>query len=110
MVRAGFIMTAVLALASCGSADQAAAPAAADGGNTVNAVAEVSGLPEPARNAVFYRAIHDAGLPCQQVVKSEAAAPTDGAPTWQAQCEDGAGHAIVVKPDGTAVVVSGTQP
>lgn len=110
-MRAGFVMIAALALASCGSA-QKETPAASEAGdgNAVNAVAEVSTLPEPARNAVFYRAIHDAGLPCQQVVKSEAVAPTDGSPTWQVQCEDGGGHAIVIKPDGTAVVVSGTQP
>lgn len=112
-MRAAYVMIAALALAGCGSAEKAAAPTGPDAGggsNAVNAVAEVEALPETARNAVLYRAIHDAGLPCQQVVKSEAVAATDGAPTWQAQCEDGGAHMIVVKADGTAVVVSGTKP
>lgn len=109
MMRAEFVMIAALALASCGSA-QKPAPDASGNGNAVNAAAEVSALPERERNAVLYRAIHDAGLPCQQVVKSEAMAPTNGDPTWQTQCEDGASHAIVVKADGTAVVVGGTAP
>ncbi len=78
--------------------------------NVSNATAAVEALPEVQRNAVFLRAISDAGLPCQGVTKSERLADTAGKPTWRAECNDGTAHLIDVSPDGTAVVTSRIAP
>lgn len=58
------------------------------------------------RNAVFYRAIHDAGRPCQQVRDSATLEPIDGAPSWTATCEDGGRWVIVLGRDGIAQVTN----
>lgn len=78
--------------------------------NVSNASAAVEELPEVQRNAVFLRAISDAGLACQGVTKSERLADTAGKPTWRAECNDGTAHLIEVSPDGTAVVTSRISP
>lgn len=61
------------------------------------------------RNAVFYRAINDAGRPCQQVRESTALEPIDGAASWTATCEDGGRWIIVLGKNGIAQVTNAAE-
>ncbi|WP_066556482.1 hypothetical protein [Sphingobium sp. TKS] len=110
MMRTIVTTIALLALAACGRADKDATDTADAGGNVTNYVAEVGTLNVPQRNAVFFRAIRDAGLPCQNVTGSEQIAAPAQRPMWRARCEDGAAHLIQVMPDGTVNVVSRATP
>lgn len=58
--------------------------------------ARIAALPEAERNATFYRAIHDAGMDCQQVTASQAAGAYQGLPVWNATCDDGGHWTLVV--------------
>jgi len=105
-------LSAILLITSaCKPAEEAKAPAPGTGDPAVNYADEIAKLPRKARDAAFFRAIRDAGLPCQQIIDSRpmpgAAAP---AATWRAQCEDKAYHLIHIQPDGSAVVTSRTTP
>ncbi|MEG8220558.1 hypothetical protein OSJ57_07980 [Sphingomonas sp. HH69] len=101
---------ALLALCACDAAEKIVTEPREVAGNVTNYVAEVVALPEHQRNAVFFRAIRDAGLPCQNVTGAEQIATGEKAPMWRAQCEDGVAHLIQVLPDGTANVVSRATP
>ncbi|OHT21717.1 hypothetical protein sphantq_00485 [Sphingobium sp. AntQ-1] len=101
---------ALLALCACDAAEKNVTEPTEAAGNVTNYVAEVVALPERQRNAVFFRAIRDAGLPCQSVTGAEQTAAGEKAPMWRAQCEDGVAHLIQVLPDGTANVVSRATP
>lgn len=79
-------------------------------GETTNATAQVIALPERQRNAVFFRAIRDAGLPCQSVRQSEAIKSDNEAPAWRASCDNGESHLIAVTPDGMVNIVSRPTP
>lgn len=103
------LATIAAALAGCGPApEEAAQPANA--ANGVDVVATIANLSELEQQGVFFRAIRDAGLPCQDVVAVEAVEPMQGVPTWRAQCEDQSFHLIQVTPDGSARVTSRTGP
>jgi hypothetical protein len=68
-------------------------------------------MPEAQRNAVFYRAIRDAGHECQQVGSSARSGESDGAPIWQARCRGGASWSIAITENGYALVVpAGPEP
>lgn len=111
---------AALALAGCsGKKEEAPANAidnaanaagAMNAGNVTNVAATVAGLSKEQRDGVLFRAIRDAGLPCQDIKQSEAMEPTQGKATWRAQCEDDAYHLIVINPDGNAQVISRPTP
>ena len=94
-----------LLLAACQGADKKG-PAPDQSSRATNYVAEVKALPEARHKALFFRAIRDAGLPCQTVTQAEQI--DDGAknPTWRAQCEDGSAHLVQVTPKGTLYVTS----
>lgn len=110
-MRTFFAIAAVLLTIACKPPKEAEAPAAETGGGTINYVDEVAALPQQARDAVFFRAIRDAGLPCQRIIESrqmpDAAPP---AAAWRAQCEDKAYHLIQIQPNGSAIVASRTNP
>lgn len=98
----------VMALAGCGDT----------GGETANKI-EVPGpeavqnrleaMPEAQRNAVFIRAIQDAGQECQHVESSERAGEHQGFPVWNATCLGGGTWTIVVMNDGTAAVLNAAE-
>ncbi|WP_443970017.1 hypothetical protein [Sphingobium sp. CR28] len=108
------LLTTLLALAGCSSPSGPTANDstnnAVDGNATesVNYVAAVEALSDDERKAVFFRAIRDAGVPCQIVVKAEKTEPWQGLPSWLADCDTGDQHLIQLKPDGSANVVSRT--
>ena len=106
------VAATALALGACGERG-----GEADDGARANAVENASGdvanqlaaLPDGQRNAVFIRAIRDAGEECQFVESSTRAGEYQGNPVWSAQCEGGGGWTIVVMPDGTAQLVNESE-
>jgi hypothetical protein len=71
--------------------------------------ARLETMPEGARNAVFIRAIRDAGRKCQGVVGSAYQGAFRGRPTWTARCDDGVGWVILIGKAGIAEVVNLTE-
>lgn len=68
--------------------------------------ARLQALPEGQRNAVFIRALRDAGRDCQRVVSSAFQGALQGRPTWTARCDDGVGWVILIGKGGIAEVVN----
>jgi hypothetical protein len=66
-------------------------------------------MPEGQRNAVFIRAIRDAGLDCQQVQGSVAAGDYRGMPVWDVRCAGGGNWTIVVTANGTAQILDANE-
>ena len=107
-MRPPVIPALALTLAACGGGgqNQAAPPA-----NAANAIAEPAGnqvaaLSEGQRNAVFIRAIRDAGLDCQHVDSAVAVDAGFNLPTWRATCQGGGEYMVTIDPSGTALVQS----
>ncbi|MDT9599009.1 hypothetical protein [Sphingosinicella rhizophila] len=63
-------------------------------------------MPEGQRNAVFIRAIRDAGLDCQHVSGSAAAGEYQGMPVWTASCDGGQEWTIVLGAGGVAQILN----
>jgi hypothetical protein len=101
---------AALALTACQMAPDQNASEGPALTNISNYTAEVAALPTRQRDAVFLRAIRDAGLGCQDVTKSMQVGDTAGQPLWRAECDGGTAHLIQVSPNGTAVITSRTGP
>lgn len=104
----------VLMLAACGPSPDASAPA---NGSTAKPKVEhseysrrLAALNDEQRNAVFFRAIREAGLQCQAVTQSEPAMPDNRYPTWRAHCGDTSAHLLQIMPDGTANIISRSGP
>ena len=104
-MRAVRVAAAVAAMASVGC-DRTGQGDNSIQASLTNYQQEVIDLPDNARNAVFLRAIRDAGLPCQHVPSSERLADEKTGPAWRARCQDGSNHMIVVQADGEAQVVT----
>jgi len=97
-----------LALAGCGEAptgpvNQSAASGADATQNRLEA------MPEGQRNAVFIRAIRDAGQECQHVASSERAGMHQGFPVWNATCQGGGTWTIVITDGGSAQVLNAAE-
>jgi hypothetical protein len=95
-----------LALAACGdpAPQNVAAPVPQAPSAFQN---QVAALDDGPRNAVFIRAIRDAGQDCQQVTKSEAKGDGPGGdPLWHATCSGGATYGVLIGRDGTATVIA----
>lgn len=101
----------IAALAGCGKQEyrDTGGGNVASSGAITNYQQAVLNLGEAQRNVVFFRAIRDAGLPCQEVVRAERLPDEKDGPAWRAQCEDKSYHMIILHADGTAVVVSRTR-
>jgi hypothetical protein len=120
-MRLFLIGIATLTLASCNGAKDSANTAenvaavehpfnaAENAANAVDHVAAIENLTEREQQGVFFRAIRDADIPCRDVISVERVEPQGGVPTWRAQCEQGDAHLIIVKPDGSAQVMSRTR-
>jgi hypothetical protein len=97
-------MTSLLLLtAACG--ENAAPPEGREPPAAENPFKErIAKLPAGQRNAVFLRAIRDAGQNCQNVVGSAQGGEQFGMPSWVARCGDGGDWVIMLSPDGRALV------
>ena len=104
---------ACLALAACGSPEtvQHAEPKNDAAGNAggVDYAAAVAALPPGQRNGVFFRAVRDAGLPCQKIASAEPLGTKVKNGEWKVQCESGDAHLISIGHDGQAIVTSRTD-
>ena len=69
----------------------------------------LQGLDEGQRNAVFIRAIRDAGLECQHVESSVSASAYQGMPVWTATCSGGSIWTIVIGDNGIAQVLNARE-
>lgn len=65
----------------------------------------IAHMSEAERNAVFHRALADAGHDCQNVVSSKRAADQDGVPVWQAVCRGGRSWFVAVTSNGYAQIL-----
>jgi hypothetical protein len=102
-------VSAALALvtAACGGGGQNQAAPAANAANAVEPAGnQVAALSEGQRNAVFIRAIRDAGLDCQHVDSAVSVDAGFNLPTWRATCQGGGEYMITIGPDGSAQVQS----
>lgn len=103
-MRAVLIVTLALAIAACGGGQNQAATANA--GTAAEPVTnQVAGLSDAQRNAVFIRALRDAGLDCQHVERSAPAGAIQNMPAWRATCQGGGEWTIVIATDGTAQIL-----
>ncbi|HEV2079206.1 MAG TPA: hypothetical protein VGR19_04830 [Allosphingosinicella sp.] len=101
------IAAAALALPLSGCKEPA--PEADDANITVpegDYAQRIAGMDEGARNAVFLRAIRDAGRDCQQVERSASQGEVNGAPAWTATCDNGVQWTVMIGRDGVATVAS----
>lgn len=103
------IILAIAPLAGCNS-HKAAFSSKADVAAQKDQAASVAALPTGERNAVFFRAVRDAGLPCQDIVKAEAVEGEGKAKVWRVKCEDHGVHLVSVPPTGPVLVTSRTGP
>lgn len=95
-----------LVTAAC-SSPEPEAPANTTG-STENVAAVVAALEPAEQRGVLFRAIRDAGLPCQEVTEMNEESPMGGSPVWRARCDTGQYHLVQISPDGTATVISRT--
>jgi hypothetical protein len=99
-----------LALYGCDAAKKDAVPPVQPETDMTSYAEKVIALPKGQREAVLFRAIRDAGLPCQEITNVEQIQPIGGNPTWRAQCDGSDSHLIQIMPNGIANVVSRPTP
>jgi hypothetical protein len=108
-MRISMTIAAMLALttAACGGDNRNAAVAnEAAVEATGNAVAALS---EGQRNAVFIRAIRDAGLECQHVESSTPAGTYRARPVWRATCRGNRQWTIVIGDNNDAQILNSDE-
>lgn len=104
MLRSAIALLTLVPLAACGSGTPRAEETAAPDNASGDYVARMQGLNEKERNAVLFRAIHDAGRNCQRVERSVPVAPVRGKAAWVATCDDNAPWLVTLGNDGVATV------
>ena len=107
-MRTSMILALALLASACGRGPENNA-AQSPAGNRVAATddaARLATLPAGQRNAVFIRAIRDAGLECQHVDWSEQTGTYRGMPVWTAACSRNQVWAIVVGENGIAQILN----
>jgi hypothetical protein len=107
VMRVPVVAALALATAACGGGGQNQAAAAAANG-AEPAGNQIASLSEGQRNAVFIRAIRDAGLDCQHVERAVPAGTARNLPVWRATCQGGSDYMIAIGADGTAQIQSGS--
>lgn len=103
-MRASLITALALATAACSGGQNQANIA-----NTANAAEpvtnQVAALSDAQRNAVFIRALRDAGMDCQHVERAVPAGMVQNMPAWRATCQGGAEWTILIAADGSAQIL-----
>lgn len=102
---APLLLISLLAACSSRSADPAANSAQV-AGNGQDFAAAVAKLPPGQQRGVFFRAVRDAGLPCQDITDVQRFPDEHGVSTWRVECDDHSQQLIEIKKDGTATVVT----
>ena len=96
------------ATAACSGTEQNNSAPVANAGEPAGM--QVAALSDGQRNAVFIRAIRDAGLDCQHVRRSVQTGNAQDMPVWRATCQGGAEYMIAIGADGTAQILPGGNP
>ncbi|MES1975152.1 MAG: hypothetical protein V4472_22055 [Pseudomonadota bacterium] len=99
----------LFALAGCDKPAQPANSSAPAPTPKIDYLKRINDLPQKQRDAVFYRAIDDAGFECQAVVGSTPRATVQGLPAWVAHCEDKRDWVVVLESDGMMQVATAAQ-
>lgn len=69
---------------------------------------QIAALPPGQLNIVLFRAIRDAGHPCQGIAASRRIDDQNGRPAWSAQCDNRGGNfLLVLSPTGLMNVTKG---
>jgi len=93
-------------LAGCGGSETPTPVASSTPNGPSEFQSRIAALPAGERNAVFIRAIRDAGKDCQGVTESQRRDDAaSGEPLYVAKCTDGASYGILLGREGTAQVV-----
>lgn len=101
---------ALLPLAACDrDGSQAQQPEKAGAGAQRDTQVRLAAMPEGERNAVFIRAIRDAGFDCQHVDSSSYQGMSAGSPTWVATCDKASNWVILIGSNGAAQVIKGSE-
>jgi predicted small lipoprotein YifL len=105
---AGTGLAMIVALAGCGPSGPATPEnVAITVPDSADYQRQLTEMNEGARNAVFFRAVQDAGhRQCQHVRSSSHVGDEQGFPVWQATCQDGSMWKILIANDGVAQVTS----
>lgn len=106
-----FVLVAALGLAACGPTEEPVVNTvpvenltnAASGTSDADVVSKMD---DGARRLTFARALTDADLPCDGVVKAEQVGTDRGLPLWRATCKNGTSYGITITPDGTANIIA----
>jgi hypothetical protein len=107
-MRAPVIVALALVTAACDGSGQNQAGSAANAADSAGS--RVAALSEGERNAVFIRALRDAGLECQHVEHSVPAGTIQNLPAWRATCQGGGEWTIVIAGDGRAQILPSGNP
>lgn len=91
----------LLALAACDAAQEAQAPPLA---SISEYKKRIDRLAPQQRDAVFLRAVRDAGMDCQKVLGSGPSGLQFGMPSWVVRCDDGRDWMIMLDKGGRAHV------
>ena len=102
-MRAPIFAAFVLGTAACSGGQDASSPNAASAPESAGN--RVAALSAGQRNAVFIRAIRDAGLECQHVEQAVPVGIAQNMPAWRATCQGGGEWTILIGPDGTAQIL-----
>lgn len=70
---------------------------------------QIAALPESERNAIFIRAIRDAGQECQLITSSRTGSSYRGMPTWDAACLNGRHRTLFIAEDATAQMLNADE-
>lgn len=108
MTKPSLLAVAALAL-TLAACDGGEAPTADDTDIAVpkgDYANEIAALEPGQRDAVFLRAIRDAGRDCQNVTGSSTQGNVGGNPAWTAVCDNGGRWVIIIGRDGIAQVAS----
>lgn len=95
-----------LAQGETSPADNAAAPASETANAETPYQQQLRAMGDGQRNAVFIRALRDAGLPCQGVRASSYLGTNLGNASWTASCEDDSQWLITVGAGDVAQIMS----
>ena len=111
MKRLMILPLAALAACNAEPAGQTASASNSAGGNiaaadAVDYPARIRTMAAGQRNAVFLRAVRDAGRACQGVTDATEVTVQGGPATWSAACEDGVRWIVAISPTGTATVTN----
>ncbi|MFN3946455.1 MAG: hypothetical protein ACK4K7_16190 [Allosphingosinicella sp.] len=109
---AGTGLAMIMALAACGPGGPATPEnVAIDVPDSAEYQQQLAAMPEGQRNAVFIRALQDAGHgnECQQVESSTQAGEEQGFPVWQVRCRGDSVWKVIIANDGVAQVMRSAE-